>query len=110
MRVAEARIVKALRVMSVDRGRDPRRYRLLAFGGAGPLHQGRLARELGCEAVIVPRHPGVLSAMGLLVAVGAMLVGFLMPLLSRLVRRARRAAPARVPTAKADDAGHPGPA
>jgi N-methylhydantoinase A len=68
VRVAEASVVKALRVTSVDRGRDPRRYALLAFGGAGPLHQGRLARELGCPAVIVPRHPGVLSAMGLLAA------------------------------------------
>jgi N-methylhydantoinase A len=68
VRVVEAHITRALRVVSVERGRDPRRYGLLAFGGAGPLHQGRLARELGCRVVIVPRHPGVLSAMGLLAA------------------------------------------
>jgi N-methylhydantoinase A len=68
VRVAEAQVAKALRVVSVERGRDPRRYALLAFGGAGPLHQGTLARELGCPAVVVPRHPGVLAAIGLLAA------------------------------------------
>ncbi len=68
VRVAEAHIAKALRVVSVERGRDPRRLALLAFGGAGPLHQGGLARELGCPLVIVPRYPGVLSALGLLAA------------------------------------------
>jgi len=68
VRVAEAHIAKALRVVSVERGRDPRRLALLAFGGAGPLHQGALARELGCPLVIVPRYPGVLSALGLLAA------------------------------------------
>jgi N-methylhydantoinase A len=67
-RVAEAQVAAALRVVSVERGRDPRRYALLAFGGAGPLHQGPLARELGCSAVIVPRNPGVLAALGLLAA------------------------------------------
>ena len=68
VRVVEAHIAKALRVVSVERGRDPRRLALLAFGGAGPLHQGALARELGCPLVIVPRYPGVLSALGLLAA------------------------------------------
>jgi N-methylhydantoinase A len=68
LKVLEAGVAKALRVVSVERGRDPRRYALLAFGGAGPIHQGPLARELGCPLVIVPRHPGVLSAMGLLAA------------------------------------------
>jgi len=66
LRVLEAQVSKALRVVSVERGRDPRRYALLAFGGAGPLHQGPLARELGFSTVIVPRYPGVLSALGLL--------------------------------------------
>jgi len=68
LRVLEGQVGKALRVVSVERGRDPRRYALLAFGGAGPLHQGPLARELGCPVVIVPRFPGVLSALGLLAA------------------------------------------
>jgi N-methylhydantoinase A len=68
LRVAEAQVAAALRVVSVERGRDPRSYALLAFGGAGPLHQGPLARELGCPAVIVPRNPGVLAAIGLLAA------------------------------------------
>jgi N-methylhydantoinase A len=68
LRVLQAQVAKALRVVSVERGRDPRRYALLAFGGAGPLQQGALARELGFETVIVPRHPGVLSAFGLLAA------------------------------------------
>jgi N-methylhydantoinase A len=68
VRVAEAQIEKALRVVSVERGRDPRDFALVAFGGAGPLHQGPLARALGCRAVLVPKHPGVLSAMGLLAA------------------------------------------
>ena len=68
LRVAEARIEAALRVVSVERGKDPRGYALLAFGGAGPLHQGPLARELGCSLSIVPPNPGVLAALGLLVA------------------------------------------
>jgi N-methylhydantoinase A len=66
--VLEAQVAKALRVVSVERGRDPRRYGMVAFGGAGPLHQGSLARELGCPVVIVPRNAGVLSAVGLLAA------------------------------------------
>jgi N-methylhydantoinase A len=68
VRVAKAQIAKALRVVSVERGRDPRQFALMAFGGAGPLHQGPLSRELGCTVVIVPTHPGVLSALGLLAA------------------------------------------
>lgn len=68
VRVAEAQIAAALRVVSVERGLDPRDFALLAFGGAGPLHQGPLSRELGCETVVVPRYPGVLSAIGLLAA------------------------------------------
>src|SRR5207249_7292660 len=67
-RVADAHIVRALRVVSVERGKDPRDRALLAFGGAGPLHQGAVSRALGCRTVIVPRHAGVLSALGLLAA------------------------------------------
>jgi len=68
VRVTEAQIEGALRVVSVEQGRDARDFALLPFGGAGPLHQGALARALGCRTVVVPRHPGVLSAMGLLAA------------------------------------------
>ncbi len=64
--VVTANMAKAIRVVSVERGYDPRDYALMAFGGAGPLHAARLARELGMSRVIVPRNPGILCAMGLL--------------------------------------------
>jgi N-methylhydantoinase A len=68
LRVVEAQMAKALRVVSVERGRDPRSFALVPFGGAGPLHQAALAAELGCREVLVPPNPGVLSALGLLAA------------------------------------------
>ena len=71
LRVVQAQIERALRVVSVERGRDPRAFTLLPFGGAGPLLQGHLARALGCERVLIPRSPGVLSAIGLLTAPAA---------------------------------------
>ncbi|MCW1839253.1 hydantoinase/oxoprolinase family protein [Prosthecomicrobium hirschii] len=64
--VVTANMARAIRVVSVQRGHDPRDYALAAFGGAGPLHAARLARELGMTRVIVPRFPGILCAMGLL--------------------------------------------
>jgi len=66
--IANANMERALRSMSIERARDPRDYALVAFGGAGPLHAGRLARALGCKQVIVPRGAGVGSAIGLLAA------------------------------------------
>ena len=57
-----------MRIVSIERGRDPRRYALVAFGGAGPLHAARLARALGIPTVIVPLGAGVGSAIGLLEA------------------------------------------
>ncbi|MFU8841254.1 MAG: hydantoinase/oxoprolinase family protein [Nitriliruptoraceae bacterium] len=66
--VTDAAMAQALRVVSVERGHDPRGFALLPFGGAGPLHQAALAAELGCPRVLVPPHPGVLSALGLLAA------------------------------------------
>lgn len=66
--VANANMERALRSMSIERARDPRDYALVAFGGAGPLHAGRLARALGVREVIVPRGAGVGSAVGLLAA------------------------------------------
>ncbi|SNR67687.1 hydantoinase/oxoprolinase family protein [Puniceibacterium sediminis] len=64
--VVTANMAKAIRVISVQRGHDPRGYALMAFGGAGPLHAVRLAQELGMSRVIIPRNPGILCAMGLL--------------------------------------------
>ena len=66
VRVVVANMVKAIRVISVERGYDPRDYALLAFGGAGPIHAARLARELEIPRVIVPRYPGIMCALGLL--------------------------------------------
>ncbi len=66
LRIANANMVKAIRLMTVERGFDPREFSLVAFGGAGPLHAVDLARELQMPEVIVPAFPGVTSAMGLL--------------------------------------------
>jgi N-methylhydantoinase A len=68
IRVANAEMVRALRVVTVQRGIDPRDYALLAFGGAGPLHAAAIAEELGIEKVICPRASGVLAALGLVVS------------------------------------------
>lgn len=59
-------MARAIRVISVQRGYDPRDYALIAFGGAGPLHACRLVKELDMKRVVIPRHPGILCAMGLL--------------------------------------------
>ncbi|MCC7427274.1 MAG: hydantoinase/oxoprolinase family protein [Alphaproteobacteria bacterium] len=64
--VVTANMAKAIRVISVQRGHDPRDYTLVAFGGAGPLHAARLARELDMPRILVPRNPGILCALGLL--------------------------------------------
>jgi N-methylhydantoinase A len=66
--VVTANMARAIRVISVQRGHDPRDYTLVAFGGAGPLHAARLAAELDIKRVLVPRNPGILCAMGLLLA------------------------------------------
>jgi N-methylhydantoinase A/oxoprolinase/acetone carboxylase beta subunit len=66
--VGTSNMENALRIVSLERGRDPRRYAMVAFGGAGPLHASRLARSVGIPAVIVPDGAGVGSAMGLLQA------------------------------------------
>ncbi len=68
LEVADAAMERAIRVVTVERGRDPRDYCLVAFGGAGPLHGASIARRLGIRRVLVPRAAGVLSAYGLLVA------------------------------------------
>jgi N-methylhydantoinase A len=63
--VVNAEMLRALRLVSVERGHDPRDFALVAFGGAGPLHACELAEELGIEKVLVPAAAGVLSALGL---------------------------------------------
>jgi len=68
LRVANATMERALRRVSVERGHDPRHYTLVAFGGAGPLHAPALAEALDIHRVLVPPSPGVLSALGLLMA------------------------------------------
>jgi N-methylhydantoinase A len=65
--VVNAEMLRALRVVSVEQGRDPRALALVAFGGAGPLHACALAEELGITTVLVPEAAGVLSALGLAV-------------------------------------------
>jgi len=68
LRVANATMERALRRISVESGYDPRNYVLVPFGGAGPLHACEIADALGIKKILVPRYPGVLSAMGLLMA------------------------------------------
>jgi N-methylhydantoinase A len=67
-RVVEANMTQAIRLVSTQRGYDPRDYVMVAFGGAGPIHAASVAGELGIDRVLVPPHAGVLSAFGLLVA------------------------------------------
>ena len=67
-RVAGAEMIRALRVVTVQRGIDPRRYALMAFGGAGGLHAAQIADELGIDTILCPRASGVLAALGLVVS------------------------------------------
>ena len=64
--IAGAHLEAAVRRVSIDRGEDPRDYTLVAFGGAGPLHAGQLMRDLAMQEAVIPRHPGLFSAAGLL--------------------------------------------
>jgi N-methylhydantoinase A len=68
LEVANAAMRRAIRLISVQRGHDLRDFALIAYGGAGPLHAGRLAQELGMPKVVVPAHAGVFSALGCVVA------------------------------------------
>jgi N-methylhydantoinase A len=68
IRVVEANMIQAIRLVSTQRGHDPRDYVLVAFGGAGPLHAASIASELEIRRILVPAFAGVLSAFGLLVA------------------------------------------
>ncbi|NKB57475.1 MAG: hydantoinase/oxoprolinase family protein [Alphaproteobacteria bacterium] len=66
--VINAQMAEGIRLVSIQRGFDPRDFALVALGGAGPLHAAALAEELRIGRIVVPRHPGVLSAAGLLAA------------------------------------------
>ena len=68
VRVANAEMLRALRVVTVERGIDPRRYALLCFGGAGGLHAAAIASELGIAEIVCPRASGVLAALGLVIS------------------------------------------
>src|SRR4051794_10833005 len=68
VRVAGAEMAQAVRVVTVERGIDPRELALVAFGGAGPLHAAAVADELGMTRIVVPNASGVLSALGLVVS------------------------------------------
>ena len=104
VRVANANMARAIRVISVERGHDPRGFILTAFGGAGPLHACEVAESLGIPRVLVPTRPGVLSAMGMTVAevsrdysMTVMLSGSPLPL-----DEARRAADGLIRQGRAD--------
>ena len=64
IRVANAKMAGAIRLISIERGHDPKRFAAMPFGGGGALHAGALVREIGLAAAIVPRFPGVNSALG----------------------------------------------
>ena len=66
VRIANQEMARALRVVTVERGVDPRRFALMPFGGAGPMHAPALAEELGIRRILCPRASGVLSALGLI--------------------------------------------
>lgn len=68
IRVANAAMIRGIKLITVERGHDPRDFALMAFGGAGPLHASQLAEELEIPVVIVPRFPGNTSALGLVIA------------------------------------------
>jgi N-methylhydantoinase A len=68
LRVANATMARGVRVVSIERGHDPRRLTLVPFGGAGPMHGSPLARDLAIPRLLVPPTPGILCALGMLVA------------------------------------------
>jgi N-methylhydantoinase A len=68
VRVAEARMAGAIRLVSIERGHDPARFVAVPFGGGGALHVGALIREIGLKCALVPRFPGITSALGCVLA------------------------------------------
>jgi len=125
VRVVNAAMERAIRRISVERGLDPRAYALVAFGGAAGLHAAELAAALGIGRVVVPRHPGLLSAWGAVTAdlrrdyvqtvrltdaAPAVLARRLAPLVARARRelRAEGAAPAQIALTTALDVRYRG--
>ncbi|MGW4127260.1 hydantoinase/oxoprolinase family protein [Amycolatopsis japonica] len=68
VRIANEKMARAIRTVSVDKGFDPRKFALVGFGGAGPMHVAELARTVGAATVLIPPYPGALSAYGCLIA------------------------------------------
>lgn len=68
VRIANAHMAGAIRLVSIERGNDPARFLFMPFGGGGALHAGQLIREVGLQAAIVPRFPGITSALGCVIA------------------------------------------
>lgn len=68
VRIANARMAGAIRLVSIERGHDPGRFALVPFGGGGALHVGALLKDVGLKAALVPRYPGVTSALGCVIA------------------------------------------
>ena len=100
LRVANSNMERALRIVSVERGYDPREFALVAFGGCGGLHACEIAEQLGIRRVIVPQHAGALSALGMLMAdavrdyaAGVLGHGEFEKRFEALERRARRESP-----------------
>jgi N-methylhydantoinase A len=68
VKVANARMAGAIRLVSIERGHDPKRFALMPFGGGGALHAGALMAEVGLKSALVPRYPGITSALGCVIA------------------------------------------
>jgi N-methylhydantoinase A len=109
VRVANANMERAIRVVSVERGHDPRDFALVAFGGSGGLHACEIARELGIRTVMVSEHAGALSALGMLMAdavrdyaAGVLGRGGFEKTFAALERRARKESPSAVIERSAD--------
>jgi N-methylhydantoinase A/oxoprolinase/acetone carboxylase beta subunit len=103
LRVANANMERAIRLVSVERGHDPRDFALVAFGGCGGLHACEIAGELGIRTVLVPEHAGALSALGMLLAdrVRDYAAGVLnSPGIEREFERLERSARRELPTAE----------
>jgi N-methylhydantoinase A len=98
VRVVNANMERALRVVSIERGYDPRDFALVAFGGAGGLHACELAEALGIPTVMIPARPGALSAFGILVS--DVVKDYSRTLLWRFAGHSGRGEPQAVPRAK----------
>ena len=68
VRVADARMAGAIRLVSIERGHDPAKFAAMPFGGGGALHVGALIKDIGLKCAVVPRFPGVTSALGCVIA------------------------------------------